>query len=74
MEEITMDKLNNKKKQYRRGLRAATAAKNEAAFVKLLQTEMEELLKSYENNKELNKLLENNSNNSKGVENEEERN
>ena len=42
----------------------------EGAFVELLNKEMEELLKSIENNEELKKLYENNSINSKGVENE----
>ena len=50
------------------------ASEYEAAFIKLLNKEMEELLKSIENNKELNKLYENISTNSKGVENEKERN
>jgi hypothetical protein len=45
-------------------------AVHEGAFVELLNKEMEELLKSIESNKELNKLYKNNSNNSKGVENE----
>ena len=49
-------------------------ADHESAFVELLNKEMEELLKSIENNKELKKLYENNSTNSKGVENEKERN
>ena len=40
------------------------------AFVELLNKEMEELLKSIENNEELKKLYENISTNSKGVENE----
>ena len=43
---------------------------HEGAFVELLNQEMEELLKSIENNKELNKLYENNSTNSIGAENE----
>ena len=42
----------------------------DGAFVELLNKEMEELLKSIENNKELKKLYENISTNSKGVENE----
>lgn len=46
----------------------------EGAFVELLNKEMEELLKSIENNKELNKLYENNSIHSIGVKNEKERN
>ena len=46
----------------------------EGTFVELLNKEMEELLKSIENNKELKKLYENNLTNSKGVENEQERN
>ena len=56
-----------------RGCRGSQAERNylhEGAFVELLNKEMEELLKSIENNKELNKLYENNSNNSKGVVNE----
>ena len=47
---------------------------HEGAFVELLNKEMEELLKSIENNEELKKLYENISTNSKGVENEKERN
>lgn len=46
----------------------------EGTFVELLNKEMEELLKSIENNKELKKLYENISTNSKGVKNEKERN
>jgi hypothetical protein len=57
-----------------RGKRAECNFIHDGAFVELLNKEMEELLKSIENNKELNKLYENNSNNSKGVENEKERN
>ena len=57
-----------------RGLRADYSPKHEGAFVELLNKEMEELLKSIENNEELRKLYENNSINSKGVEDEEERN
>lgn len=53
-----------------RGKRADLFPVQEGAFVELLNKEMEELLKSIENNKELNKFNENNSNNSKGVENE----
>ena len=53
-----------------RGLRADYSPKHEGAFVELLNKEMEELLKSIENNKELKKLYENISTNSKGVENE----
>ena len=56
-----------------RGCRGSQAERNslhEGTFVELLNKEMEELLKSIENNKELNKLYENNSNNSKGVGNE----
>ena len=49
-------------------------AVHDGAFVELLNKEMEELLKSIENNKELKKLYENISTNSKGVENEKERN
>ena len=47
---------------------------SESAFVELLNKEMEEFLKSIENNKELKKLYENNSTNSKGVKNEKEGN
>ena len=47
---------------------------HEGTFVEILNQEMEELLKSIENNKELKKLYENISTNSKGVENEKERN
>ena len=43
-------------------------AVHEGAFVELLNKEMEELLKSIENNEELKKLYENNSTNSKGEE------
>lgn len=57
-----------------RGKRADCNFIHDGAFVELLNKEMEELLKSIESNKELNKLYENNSNNSKGVENEKERN
>ena len=60
-----------------RGYRGSQAERNslyEGAFVELLNKEMEELLKSIENNEELKKLYENNSTNSKGVENEKERN
>ena len=53
-----------------RGKRAECNFIHDGAFVELLNKEMEELLKSIENNKEFNKLYENNSNNSKGVENE----
>ena len=49
-------------------------SRHEGAFVELLNKEMEELLKSIENNEELKKLYKNNSTNSKGVENEQERN
>ena len=49
-------------------------AEYEAAFLKILNKEMEELLKRIESNKELNKLYENISTNSKGVENEKEKN
>ena len=53
-----------------RGKRADCNFIHDGAFVELLNKEMEELLKSIENNKELNKFNENNSTNSKGVENE----
>lgn len=56
-----------------RGCRGSQAERNsfyEGAFVELLNKEMEELLKSIENNEELKKLYENNSINSKGVINE----
>jgi hypothetical protein len=69
-----MKTLYEKMERGDRGLRADYSPKHEGAFVELLNKEMEELLKSIENNKELNKLYENNSNNSKGVENEKERN
>lgn len=57
-----------------RGKQANYCPNQEGAFVELLNKEMEELLKSIENNEELKKLYENNSTNSKGVENEKERN
>ena len=57
-----------------RGARADYSPKHEGAFVELLNKEMEELLKSIENNEELKKLYENNSIHSIGVENEKERN
>lgn len=57
-----------------RGIRADYSPKHEGAFVELLNKEMEELLKSIENNEELKKLYENNSTNSKEVANEKERN
>lgn len=62
--------------QMERGKRAEVSGitVHEGAFVELLNKEMEELLKSIENNKELKKLYENISTNSKGVENEKERN
>lgn len=53
-----------------RGSQADYSPKHEGDFVKLLNKEMEELLKSIENNEELKKLYENNSTNSKGVINE----
>ena len=56
------------------GIRRPEDIDYEGAFVKLLNKEMEELLKNIENNKELKKLYENNSTNSKGVENENETN
>ena len=61
----------------KRGCRGSQAEHNslyEGAFVEMLNQEMEELLKSIENNKELKKLYENNSIHSIGVENEKERN
>ena len=69
-----MKTLYEKMERGGRGLRADHSPENEGAFVELLNKEMEELLKSIENNEELKKLYENNSINSKGVENEEERN
>ena len=60
-----------------RGCRGGQAERNslyEGVFVELLNKEMEELLKSIENNEELKKLYENNSINSKGAVNEKERN
>ena len=65
--EITLDE---KMERGCRGKRAECNFIHDGAFVELLNKEMEELLKSIENNKEFNKLYENNSNNSKGVENE----
>jgi hypothetical protein len=56
-----------------RGCRRNQAERNslyEGVFVELLNKEMEELLKSIENNEELKNLYENNSANSKGVINE----
>ena len=53
-----------------RGKRSDLFPIQERAFVELLNKEMEELLKSIENNEELKKLYENISTNSKGVENE----
>ena len=53
-----------------RGVRAKYFPDREGAFVEILNQEMEELLKSIENDKELKKLYENISTNSKGVENE----
>ena len=57
-----------------RGKRADYSSEHEGAFVKLLNKEMEELLKNLENNEELKKLYKNNSINSKGVIDEKERN
>ena len=57
-----------------RGLRAQCNPYHEGAFVELLNKEMEELLKSIENNEELKKLYENNSLQSIGDKNETERN
>ena len=56
-----------------RGKRADYSPEHEGAFVELLNKEMEELLKSIENNKELKKLYENNSTNSMGVKEEDEK-
>lgn len=56
------------------GIRRPEDVNYEAAYLKMLNKEMEELLKNIENNKELKKLYENISTNSKGVENEKERN
>lgn len=69
-----MKTLYEKMERGDRGVRADYSPKHEGAFVELLNKEMEELLKSIENNEELKKLYENNSTNSKGVENEKERN
>lgn len=69
-----MKTLYEKMERGDRRIRADYSPKHEGAFVELLNKEMEELLKSIENNEELRKLYENNSINSKGVENEEERN
>lgn len=69
-----METLYEKMKRGGRGIRADYSPKHEGAFVELLNKEMEELLKSIENNEELKKLYENNSINSKGVINEKERN
>jgi hypothetical protein len=57
-----------------RGKRADLFPVQEGDFVELLNKEMEELLKSIENNKELKKLYENILISSKGVEDEKERN
>ena len=65
-----MKTLYEKMKRGGRGLRADYSPEHEGAFVELLNKEMEELLKSIENNEELKKLYENNSTNSKGVINE----
>jgi hypothetical protein len=69
-----MATLYEKMERGNREVRADYSPKHEGAFVELLNKEMEELLKSIENNEELKKLYENNSINSKGVENEKERN
>ena len=69
-----MKTLYEKMERGGRGLRADYSPEHEGAFVELLNKEMEELLKSIENNKKLNKFNENNSTNSKGVENEKEGN
>ena len=65
-----MKTLYEKIERGRRGIRADYSPEHEGAFVELLNKEMEELLKSIENNEELKKLYENISTNSKGVENE----
>ena len=69
-----MKTLYEKMERGDRGIRADYSPKHDGAFVELLNQEMEELLKSIENNKEFKKLYENISTNSKGVENEKERN
>ena len=69
-----MKTLYEKMERGNRGVRADYSPKHEGAFVELLNKEMEELLKSIENNEELRKLYENNSTNSKGVIDEKERN
>ena len=69
-----MKTLYEKMERGGRGLRADYSPKHEGAFVELLNKEMEELLKSIENNEELKKLYENILTNSKGVKNEKERN
>ena len=69
-----MKTLYEKMERGDRGIRADYSPKHEGAFVELLNKEMEELLKSIENNEELKKLYENNSTNSKGVVNEKDRN
>ena len=66
--------LYEKVERGRRGKWADCNFVHEGDFVELLNKEMEELLKSIENNEELKKLYENNSTNSKGVENEKARN
>ena len=62
--------LYEKMKRGCRGSQEEHSSLYEGAFVELLNKEMEELLKSIENNKELKKLYENNSTNSIGAENE----
>ena len=65
-----MKTLYEKMERGDRRIRADYSPEHEGAFVELLNKEMEELLKSIENNEELKKLYENISTNSKGVENE----
>ena len=65
-----MKTLYEKMERGDRRIRADYSPKHEGAFIELLNKEMEELLKSIENNEELKKLYENISTNSKGVENE----
>ena len=65
-----MKTLYEKMERGDRRVRTDYSPELEGAFVELLNKEMEELLKSIENNEELKKLYENISTNSKGVENE----
>jgi hypothetical protein len=69
-----METLYEKMERGCREKQADYSPKHEGAFVELLNKEMEELLKSIENNEELKKLYENILTNSKGVKNEKERN